>query len=164
MNQDLLNLIKSKIMWIVALIGAVLLLLSQTGLYSHNTVVQGQPIGSAKAPANQTESTNPNEVSLVSTDPSPLDEVVISPDQPIKLTFNTPIDNLAEFKHRFDPDVAHNLSLSEDKKTVTITPKTLFNLSYTYTLFLDPEAKFSDGKTLGKEIIFHFKTVEYNGV
>lgn len=107
------------------------------------------------------------EPQVISTDPSPLDNIVISPIQVIKITFNTPIENIGEFKHRLEPiTTKYDAKLSDDRKTVIISPKE--NSSYpvgtSFTLFIKSDTKLDGKKTLGKEFIYHFKTISYRGV
>lgn len=105
------------------------------------------------------------EPSLVATNPSPLEEAVIPPTQVIELTFNMPLENIPEFKHKFDPiSFKYKIELSFDKKILKIIPEKPYEPGLGYTLFIMSGTKFEGKKTLGKDIIYHFRTVNYKGV
>lgn len=105
------------------------------------------------------------EPSLIATIPSPLEEAVIPPSQIIELTFNMPLENIPEFKHKFDPiSFKYKIELSSDKKNIRIIPERPYEPGLGYTLFIMPDTKFEGKKTLGKDIIYHFRTVNYKGV
>jgi hypothetical protein len=146
-------MIRNKLIIGIIAIGLLLIALFYRGLYSP---------AASEIPITQSESTP--KVVVVSTDPSPLEDKIILPTQKIVITLNHPLVNEPEFRHRFEPEVEHVVKLSDDKKTVTITPKTSWNLGTTYTLLIQPLAKFEDGATLEGDIIYHFKTIEYKGV
>ena len=102
---------------------------------------------------------------LVSTKPNPLDEAYISAVSPIELTFNIPIENWGEFKHELSPETAkYKGRLSDDRKTVIITPEGSYPVGTTFTLKVSPETKFDGGKRMESDIIIHFKTIDYRGV
>lgn len=148
--------LKQKIIAVVAIIGAVLILIFQQGLYSKN-----EPSSGTEVKNEQVQNENPD---IIATNPSPLDQSVILPTQSIELNFNYPLENIPEFKHKIEPKVDYKIELSTDRKTAKIIPTTSFGLGMTYTLFIAPETKFDGNKTLGKEIIYHFKTIEYKGI
>lgn len=102
---------------------------------------------------------------LVSTKPDPLDEAYISAVSPIEMTFNIPIENWGEFKHNLSPETAkYKGKLSDDRKTVIITPEGSYPVGTTFTLKVSPETKFDGGKRMESDIIIHFKTIDYRGV
>lgn len=152
--------LKQKIMIAVAIIGALLILLFQRGIYS-KTVVES---AIDKEPSNQTAVQQTDKPVVVSTIPSPLEEAIIVPTQVIEVTFNIPIENSGEFKHRIEPESDYTIKLSDDRKTVKIIPDPLLKLGTTFTLFISNETKFDGGKRLEQEKIYHFKTLEYKGV
>lgn len=145
----------------VAIVGALLILLFQRGIYSKTTV---------ESAVDKTPTTNQSAVQqtdrpvVVSTVPSPLEEAIIVPTQVIEITFNLPLENVGEFKNRIEPKSDYTVKLSDDRKTAKIIPTPLFNLGTTFTLFILTDSKFDGGKRLDRELIYHFKTLEYKGV
>ncbi len=115
--------------------------------------------GSSSQP--QEQSTTDISPDVVSTKPSPLDDSTILPTQGVEITFNTSLESATEVKYRLEPNVEVNLELSEDKKTLKITPKETFELGASYTLFILPDTKLEDKKTFGKEKVYHFKTIDF---
>lgn len=156
---------KQKIIIIVAALAALLILIFQRGFYPKPAIA---PIPEeAKNQENQVEP-----IKIVATNPSPLDESTILPTQVIEITFNYPLENTGEFKHKFEPEFkGYELKLSDDRKTVTITPTKAFKLGTTYTFSILPDSKF-DGlpagqagkKVLKESFTYHFRTIEYRGV
>ncbi len=146
---------KQKIMIVIGIIGAILILIFQRGLYSTPTA------SVEKLPQIQTET---DKIELVSTNPSPLEEAILWAMQPIELTFNTPLVNAPEFKHRIEPKPEYRVELSDDKKTVRIIPTKPLQLGLSFTLSVQSDAKFDGNKTLGRDYTFHFRTIEYKGV
>lgn len=151
-----------KIIGVIALIA-----LGLVGLQQFYPSPTQAPIDVLPAQTPALQQNDNQEPQVVSTDPSPLDNIVISPVQVIKITFNTPIENIGEFKHRLEPiTTKYDAKLSDDRKTVIISPKE--NSSYpvgtSFTLFIKSDTKLDGKKTLGKEFIYHFKTISYRGV
>ncbi len=101
---------------------------------------------------------------LVSTKPDPLDETVILPTQTVEITFNVPIENIGELKYKLEPVVKYKAKLSDDRKTVIISPVSAFPVGTTFTLNVSPLTKFDGKKFLKEGIIIHFKTIGYKGV
>lgn len=153
--------LKQKIIVIVAIIGTALIFIFQQGLYSSD-----KPQNTNAVKQNNISSNSNNEdPKLISTIPENLNEAIILPTQVLELTFNHPLENPGEFKHKFEPKIEYTLKLSDDKKTVKITPKSTFQLGTTYTLFIySDETKFDGGKRLNDNITLHFKTIEYKGI
>jgi hypothetical protein len=149
--------LKQKIMVAVGIIGAILILIFQRGIYSN-------PEASAPNPEPVKQTAQIDKPEVVSTNPSPLDQSIIWAMQPIIITFNLPLENAPEFKHSFEPNFEHNTELSEDKKTVTLTPLKPLDLGVVYTLKVKPDTKFAGSKTLGKDLIYNIRTIEYKGV
>ena len=54
--------------------------------------------------------------------------------------------------------------LSDDRKTAKLVPQPSFNLGQTFTLFIKPNSRFDGKKLLNREVIYHFKTIDYKGV
>lgn len=102
--------------------------------------------------------------SIISTNPKPLDEAIISASQTIEITFNRPLENVGEFKLKIDPLPEFRLELSQDRKTAKIIPTKPFELGTTYTMFIGPETKFDGVGRWGEEKVFHFKTIKYRGI
>lgn len=133
-------------------------------------IFQKQP--AQPAPINQTPTPTPrpspldtDEPHIVSTNPSPLDEAIILPNQTLEITFNRSIENIGEFKNDLGPKpVDYKVELSSDRKTAKIIPTKPFMLGRTYTLRILPDTKFDIKVELKREIIMHFKTINYQGV
>lgn len=101
---------------------------------------------------------------IVSTKPDPLEETIISAGDTVEITFNRPLENVGEFKSRFEPKIEYKVELSSDRKTAKILPVKPYALGTTYTLFIGTETKFDGVGRWGEEKIFHFRTVAYRGV
>ena len=142
-------------MIMVALIGAALILIFQHGLYSNPTS------SSDPKPQNIAQT---NQVEVVSTSPTPLDQAVIWAQQPIQISFNTPLENVPEFKLTIDPKYDYKVELSDDKKTAIITPTQPLKLGVVYSIHISGDTKFEGKKTLGKDLIYNVRTIEYKGV
>lgn len=160
-----INNLKRKIIWIILVIGALLILIFQRGLYSRSDLTNNTaPDAKSSVPA---QSSN-QEIKIISTNPDPLEEAVILPTQTIEITFNIPLENKGEFKNKIEPLLNplsdYEIKLSDDRKTAKIIPTIPFKLGTTFTLFILPASKFDGKRQLGKEIIYHFKTIEYRGI
>lgn len=92
------------------------------------------------------------------------DNHYVLPTQTIEITFNQPIENIGEFKHRLEPTIKYQAKLSDDKKTVIIKPEDSYPVGTDLTLFIQADTKFDGKKTLGKDVHLHFKTLQYKGV
>lgn len=105
-----------------------------------------------------------NTPQIVSTNPSPLEDNIVSSNQTIEITFNRPLQNSGEFKLRIEPKIDFKIDLTQDRKTAKISfPKPL-ELGATYTIFIGPDTKFDGMGNWNQEKIYHFKTVKYTGV
>lgn len=118
-----------------------------------------------KNPASQIQ---PEAFRLVSTNPDPLDEATILPNQVIEFTFSKPIFR-SEFKYSFDPDVEHEIEVIDgrDKEfgsKMRIVFKKPLNLGGGFTLFVYSNTKTEEEEELGREYIYHFKTIKYTGI
>lgn len=149
--------LKQKIIIIIAAVGAALIFIFQRGLYSKPAAEK--PVDTQKNTAQSSE-----EPKLIFTNPTPLEGSTILPTQSVQITFNIPLENVGEFKHRLEPKTPYEAKLSDDKKTVTITPTKPLKLGSGYTLFIDQLSKFEGGKRLNGGIDIHFRTIEYKGV
>jgi hypothetical protein len=149
--------LKNKIITAILIIGSLLILLFQRGLYGNsNSPAQSTPTAETK----QEQNTEPK---IVSTNPLPLNEAVILPGQTIEITFNYPVNAVSEFKHRLEPKIDYKIELSSDRKTAKIIPTKTFNLGTGYTLFILGETKFDDKKKLNQEFVYHFRTIDFKG-
>lgn len=107
---------------------------------------------------------NQQKPAIVSTNPDPLENIIIPADQVIEITFNKAIENKDEFKYRIEPKTEVKIELSPDRKTVKIIPVTPYELGTTFTLFISTETKFDNKEKLEGEKIFHYNTIKYRGV
>lgn len=101
---------------------------------------------------------------IVSTNPDPLEDNVVSSTQTVEITFNRSLENAGEFKLRIEPKINIKIELSEDRKVARIIPVKPFGLGTTYTIFIGPDSKFDGVGPWGQEKIFHFRTIKYSGV
>ena len=143
---------KKLIAGIIAAVGLLLILIFQQGLGMN---------------APQKKDLNPQAVQT--SDPQiisskPQSGGVVAPTQAVEITFNIPIENPGEFKHKIDPEVEHTIKLSDDRKTVMIIPTNGFSLGQGYELTIQKDTKFDNKKSLSDPIIFGFKTIDYRGV
>lgn len=147
---------KNKIIGPVIALGLVLIGIFSFGLYPKNT---SQPIKtSSQIPTQETSG-----VKVISTNPNPLENSVISPTQNIELSFNKPMvqDNSRLI---IEPKASYNTQLSSDHKTLKIIPSKSFDLGKDYTLTIKSGYGSDTGEKTDSDIIFHFKTISYNGV
>ncbi|MBI4039837.1 Ig-like domain-containing protein [Candidatus Daviesbacteria bacterium] len=138
---------KNKIITAVLALGLILIAIFKLGLYS-----KPQPTSRVIAPQ------------VIATNPSPLDDSTILPTQSITITFNLPVQNIGELKYKISPLADIKPQLSEDRKTVTITPNKPYSLGGGYTLFITGDTKFDGKQMLGPDYVVHFKTISYRGV
>lgn len=141
----------------VAIIGLLLILIFKNGF--------GTPFkATGQAPSVVSNSAQAEYAEVVSTKPQLKDSPVILPNQIIEITFNLPLENIGEFKHRIDDFKDYKAELSNDKKTVLIIPVKPFELGKSYTIFISKESKFDGKKRLRDSTHFTFHTIEYRGV
>jgi len=121
---------------------------------------ENQKLSQGKQPAE-------DELKIVSTTPDPLEGATILPTQNIEFKFNKQIA-VSEFKHRFDPNVDHNVEVNYNKQTnitiVTIKFSKPLDLGNGYTLFVLANTDSEDGKKLNRDYNYHFSTIKYKGV
>lgn len=146
--------IKKKIAFIVLIFGSVLIFIFQRGLYSKESSNSVKQLDSS---TQQTE-----EIKVVTTNPT--QQGTIMADQTVEITFNTPLENGDEVKHKLEPTTDYKIKLSDDRKTAQFIPQKPWTLGTTYTIFIQPETKFAGKKLFNKEFIFNFRTIEYRGV
>lgn len=151
--------LKQKIMVVVALIGAALIFIFPRGIDNKPPQSTEQPRIQEQTQVNQNE-----EPGVVSTNPENLDGTTILANQTIEITFNLPLENRGEFKNRIDPEAEYEIKLSDDRKTAKIIPLKPYKLGTGFTLFIKPDTKFDGKKQLEREIIYHFRTINYKGV
>lgn len=113
------------------------------------------------APVTTSENDPPR---IVSTKPDPLQEAIIPTVDKIEITFNRSLENEGELKLRFDPQVLFKVSVSQDRKTGTISFEKPLDLGASYTLFIKPDTKFTGLGEWGREDVFHFRTIPYKGL
>lgn len=101
---------------------------------------------------------------IVSTNPSPLEDNIVSSNQIIEITFNRPLQNSGEFKLKIEPKIEFKIELSSDRKTAKISFPKLLELGVTYTISIGPDTKFDGIQNWGQDKTYHFKTVKYTGV
>ncbi len=140
----------------------VLILLIILGFW-YFTQKKETPAISTKPEIKQTVSVN-DPPQIISTNPDPLEDNIVSSNQTIEITFNRPLQNSGEFKLRIEPKLDVKIELSSDRKTAKIIPVKPFELGVTYTIFIGPETKFDGVQNWGQEKIYHFRTVSYRGV
>lgn len=147
--------IKQKIIAVILVVGGILIAIFQRG-FSSKPVDSGIP-GSAKI-------INEQGVRVIKTSPEILEDAVLTPNQTVELTFNKPLVNTAEIKMVVEPKIDLKIELSADKKTVKFSPSKGFELGQGYTLKITSETKFEDKTHPDGDLIYHFKTISYNGV
>lgn len=159
--------LKQKIIAAIIALGALLIFIFNRGIFSHNPKLgltpSSQTITTQATPEPKSSDQLPAP-DVVSTKPSPLDGCTITPTQTIEITFNRPLENVGEFKSSIDPKIDYDVKLSNDKKTVKITPTKNFGLGQGYTFDIKPFTQFQPKKSLGRDITFHFTTINYSGV
>jgi hypothetical protein len=153
----MIEFIKAKIIWIVVGIGILLVAIFSSGLYSSMF-----SSNETKSPTSSAEPVSDKPM-VVKTVPDSLDQSTILPTQTIEITFSHALENLPETRWEIQPSADIKSKLSDDRKTLILTPSTPFNLGQSYTLFIRPDTKIEGKKTLEKEYIYHFKTIEFKG-
>lgn len=145
---------KAKIIAAVIAIGAILIAIFQFGL--------GGPVTERPSDISQADA-----ITVVATDPAPLKErktAVILPTQTITVSFSHALENVPETRFVIEPKADYKTELSDDRKTLKITPLTPFALGQGYSLIIKGDTKFDGKRTLETDIDFHFATISYNGV
>lgn len=142
---------------------ALLIITAVIGIYIYmqtpQTTAPAQP-----QPEPTAKQSNDNQPKVVSIKPDPQAAPVLLPTQTIEITFNIPVENPGEFKHKFDPQFDYEVKISDDRKTIIIRPKATYPLGQGITFIISPETKFDNKEKLEGEVIYHFQTIQYRGV
>lgn len=101
---------------------------------------------------------------IVSTRPDPLDETIIPAQGPIEITFNRSLQNVPEFKIRFEPKIDYRVELSPDRRTAKIIFNKPLDLGSSFNLYINPDTKFDEIGEWKESKTFHFRTIKYTGV
>lgn len=151
---------KKQIFFAILILGIVALFVMRDSLFKKEIPVE-------KSQAVNQEQFDVEKLRIISTNPDPLEGATILPTQNIEFKFNKQIA-ISEFKHKFDPEVDHEVEAVYDKINNTTTVKIKFNkplnLGSGYTLFVLSNTNSEDGKQLGREYDYHFSTIKYRGV
>ena len=149
----MIELIKTKLIWIILAIGALLVAIFSSGLYSN-------ALPSAVAPV---ENTDTNEIRVVSTVPADLHDSTILPNQTIELTFSEQLVNVPETRWSISPSADIKAELSADRKTLKLIPNKPYDLGNGYTLLIKGDTKIEGKGNLDRELIYSFKTIQFKG-
>ncbi|OGE34129.1 hypothetical protein A3C32_00860 [Candidatus Daviesbacteria bacterium RIFCSPHIGHO2_02_FULL_41_14] len=158
--------LKQKILLLITVLGVALFyLFQQEQLLFLSSTPQSTGI------AEQIPTDRPVVVSTVPAGINRDENITISPTQTIEVTFNMPLENIGEFKHKIEPTVEYKVELSNDRKTVQISPKSAWKLGTSYALTILPDSKFNENpgqestkKKLDHDISIRFKSIEYRGI
>lgn len=117
---------------------------------------------------NNPQTTQEEQLKIVSTNPDPLEGATILPTQYIEITFNKPLF-VSEFKHRLDPEVDHEVKVINGRdhafgSIFRIVFKKPLELGSGYTLFILSTTKTEENLGLEHDFIYHFSTISYRGV
>lgn len=146
--------LKQKIIGLIVAVGIALIAIFQQGLGGKSPAITPKLLDDSQT----------QEIKIISTNPSPLEETTILPTQTIEITFNQPLENAPEFRTIMDPKADYKIELSDDRKTAKIIPNKPYVLGGGYTLHILGNTKFEGKRELNREEIFHFKTISYSGV
>ena len=148
---------KKQIFFGVLILGTIFIIILKENFFDKQKQVQVQ-----EKPVEQIES---DDLKIISTSPDPLEGATILPTQNIEFKFNKQI---SEFKHRFDPEVDHEIEAAYDSTDKTTTIKIIFKkpliLGSGYTLFVLSNTNSVDKIELGRQYDYHFSTIKYKGV
>lgn len=150
---------KTLLIPIVITIGLILIAIFKFGL-------DGIPVPIVNNQAEpQTVSTEP---AIISSDPPQIykkEKLIVGPDKVITLNFSTQLLNAPETKVTIKPEHDVDIKLSDDYKSIIITPKSPYKLGEEYTILVSREAKLrEEGKILGKDYNFNFNIINYSGI
>ena len=144
------------------LIVIALLILISGGFYIYKQRDDSQqPVGDPQKTQAQSDSNWPE---IISTNPSPLTDAIILPDQTIELTFNTPLIDQYETRTVIEPKIEYKMEFSSDKKTLKIVPLEPYKGNTGYMLHINSETKFQNGKDFGRRQTYGFRTLDYKGI
>lgn len=130
-------------------------------LFKNKIVQKNEPVKNQPSVQTIIQDKSPR---IVSTKPDPLDETIIPASDPIEITFNIPLQNVPEFKIRFEPKPDYKVELSSDRKTARIIFIKPLDLGTTFTLYIQPDTKFDGVGEWKQDKTFHFRTIKYTGV
>lgn len=147
----MINFSKTRIIILVVTVGLILLAVFQSGFYAQKTEVNP-------------EDTTSQEIKVLKTVPDPLNETTILPNQTLEITFSQPLENVPELRMTIEPVAEVKVELSDDRKTAKFIPIKPYSLGQGYTLTIKSDSKFDGKKTLGRDEVFRFKTINYTGV
>lgn len=114
-------------------------------------------------PTPSSQPSQTNKPQIVSTNPDPLNNTIILPNQVIEISFNMSLQNAPEFKAKID-SVPLKIDLSSDRKTAKITPLKPYDLNKSFTLTIGSDTKFDGVGEWGENKEFHFRTIKYSGI
>ncbi len=158
-----MTILKNRLVVIIIAIGLFLLALFYKGIYPTGNVI---PNSFRNPETLKQVQGNKEEIQLLSTNPDPLENATILPDKVVEVTFNRALPSADALMYKIDPKIDTKVELANGGKTVRFVAK--FELGQGYTLFILPDSSFIDTKEahqkLGKEYIYHFKTIDYRGV
>lgn len=146
---------KKQIIFIIIIIGIIVIAYF---------VWQSKHTSKIEQPKNQPAVVQDYSPQIVSTKPDPLDNNIISASEPIEITFNKPLQNVPEFKIRFEPKPDYRVELSFDRKTARIIFNKPLDLGTVFTLYIQPDTKFDGVGEWKQDKTFHFRTIKYTGV
>lgn len=148
--------LKQKLIGAVIGIGLLLIAIFKFGL-------NGTPV-----PVVNNETNTSTEPEIISSDPPQIfkkEKLIVGPDKVITLNFSVPLLNAPETKVSIKPEHDIDIKLSDDYKSIIITPKVPYKLGEEYTILVSREAKLrDDGKILGKDYNFNFNIINYSGI
>jgi hypothetical protein len=151
---------KKTLIAILTALGLLLIGIFYQGLYRKEPEFKQQTVVETPSPI-----PNPDEIMLVSTQPDLSQEPTISSLQPISLTFSYPLTfDPEKGRIKFEPEVDFKSELTNESKTLVVTPLEPFESGQNYTLHLTSELKFDKGKKLGKDIDLRFRVIKHSGL
>ena len=150
---------KNRIIILLIAVGITLIVISGRLLYPKPSITHTQPQTQTTQASSQNEKPK-----IISTNPNPLDQAIISSDQQIEIVFNRPLENVGEFKSRIEPKIDYKVELSSDRKTAKIIQEEPYELGVGYTMFITGDTKFEGLGPWGEEKTFHFQTIKYRGI
>lgn len=146
---------KTNIIGIIIALGLLLLGIFFNGLYEPNGLEQT---------SNQKQ-VQSNNVTVVSTTPSKLDESTILPNQTLEINFSDGIEqSQKKVQLTIEPTVDYKVEVTNGNKTLKIIPNKPFGFDQAYTLKVTTDTNFEGGKKLDNDVVYRFKTIPYKGV
>lgn len=152
--------LKFKIIGFIIALGLLLLAIFQGGFYlsDKSSTVNTEE----KSSETLKESSEPQ---IISVKPENLNGSTVPPTQIIEITFNQSTQGFDPKVHiQFEPKVEYIVEQSNDHKTITIKPQTLFAVGTEYKLKVMSNLEFINKNKLGADKEYTFKTIEYKGI